>query len=285
VLSKVYGNDCVDIAVADGDLIEFGRESVSVMTTPGHTIGCVTYVAADRTKAFTGDCLMIRGAGRTDFQSGDVHLMWHSIRDKLFTLPDACSVFPGHDYRGRTSSTIGEEKAFNPRLGGDAREEDFAGYMNNLGLPHPKLLDIAVPANQHCGRSVEADNPAEDWAPVTRTFGGILEIEPEWVARNIDELCIVDVRTSEEFQGELGHLKHSVLIPLDELRDRLKEIPDDKPVVFVCQSGMRSAMAAQILTDAGHKKVANIPGGLIHWARLALPFRDIAATAAGVGTG
>lgn len=274
VLSGAYGNDCVDVAVDDGDTIEFGRQSVSVLSTPGHTAGCVTYVSADRKMAFTGDCLMIRGAGRTDFQSGDVHAMWQSIRDKLFALSDDCIVFPGHDYHGRTASTIGEEKAFNPRIGGDAKEEDFTGYMNNLGLPHPKLLDVAVPANMKCGRTPEPD-VAEDWAPVSRTFAGILEVEPEWVARHLDELTIVDVRTPEEFRGELGRIEGSVLIPLDELRDRLGDLARDKPVVTVCQSGKRSAMAAQILVDSGFDKVANIPGGLIHWARMALPAREV----------
>lgn len=274
VLSAAYGNDCVDVPVEEGDVIEFGRESISVLSTPGHTSGCVTYVSADRRMAFTGDCLMIRGAGRTDFQSGDVHAMWHSIRDKLFALPDECIVFPGHDYHGRTASTIGEEKAFNPRIGGDAREEDFAGYMNNLGLPHPKLLDVAVPANMQCGRTSEPDL-AEDWGPVSRTFAGILEIEPEWVAQHLDDVTIVDVRTPEEFQGELGHIEGSISMPLDELRERLAELPADKPVVTVCQSGKRSAMAAQILADGGIDRVANIPGGLIHWARMALPAREV----------
>ena len=147
--------------------------------------------------------------------------------------------------------------------------------MNNLGLAHPKLLDIAVPANLKCGQPDDDGLPDEiTWAPVTVTFAGIPEIQPDWVARHLGDFYVLDVRSSEEFVGELGHLEGSHLIPLDELRDRLDEIPRDKPVITVCQSGKRSGMAAQILLAADFDKVANVPGGLLHWSRLALPFRD-----------
>jgi sulfur dioxygenase len=101
---------------------------------------------------FTGDALLIRGAGRTDFQQGDAGRLFRSIREQLFTLPDGCLVHPAHDYEGRTASSIGEERRYNPRIGGGAREEDFVGYMRNLGLPHPKQLAVAVPANMRAGR-------------------------------------------------------------------------------------------------------------------------------------
>jgi rhodanese-related sulfurtransferase len=181
-------------------------------------------------------------------------------------------VYPGHDYLGRTVSSVGEERRHNPRIGGDARREDFVGYMNNLGLPHPKLIDIAVPANQSSGKPKdEAALHKVTWAPVTKTFAGVPEIRPDWVARHLDELFVLDVRTPAEFTGELGHLKGSHLIPLDELRARLAEVPKDARVVAVCQSGKRSAMATEILRKAGYERVANVPGGLIHWSRLALP--------------
>ncbi len=275
VLSKRYGVEEVDLAVDHGDMLVFGNCSLEVRATPGHTAGCVTYVTNDRTMAFTGDCLMIRGTGRTDFQGGDVFEMWKSIREQIFTLPDDCHIYPAHDYFGRTVSTVAEEKRFNPRIGGDAQEEDFVGYMQNLGLPHPKLLDIAVPANLHCGRPEDDSLPeAITWGPVTVTFAGVPEVRPDWVARNLDDVFILDVRNLAEFDGELGHLEGSKLIPLDELRDRLGEVPKDRPVVAVCQSGKRSAMATEILLKAGYDEVANVPGGLIQWSRLALPFRD-----------
>jgi glyoxylase-like metal-dependent hydrolase (beta-lactamase superfamily II)/rhodanese-related sulfurtransferase len=275
VLSARYGIENVDVPVDHGDVLAFGNCSLAVRATPGHTSGCITYITNDQAMAFTGDCLMIRGAGRTDFQAGDEHEMWKSIREQIFTLPDDCLIYPGHDYYGRTVSTVIEEKRFNPRIGGDAKEEDFVGYMENLGLPHPKLIDIAVPANMKGGRPDEDAMPGEvDWGPVTMTFAGIPEIAPDWVARHIDALFILDVRSPGEFEGELGHLEGAYLIPLDELRERLDEIPQERPVVAVCQSGKRSAMAAEILLKSGYPRVANVSGGLIQWSRLALPFRE-----------
>ena len=147
--------------------------------------------------------------------------------------------------------------------------------MDNLGLPHPKLIDIAVPANLHSGRP-DTETASEDisWGPVTLTFAGIPEVQPEWVARHLGELFILDVRSPSEFGGELGHLEGSTLIPLDELRERLDDVPRDRPVVAVCQSGKRSAKAAEILLQAGYERVANVSGGLLHWSRMALPFRE-----------
>lgn len=224
VLSKRSKVENVDVPVDHGDVLAFGNCSLAVRATPGHTDGCITFVTNNRDMAFTGDCLMIRGAGRTDFQAGDEHVMWNSIREQIFTLPDDCLLYPGHDYFGRTVSTVLEEKKFNPRIGGEAREEDFVGYMENLGLPHPKLIDIALPANMKSGRP-EGDGLPEEitWAPVTITFAGIPEIQPDWVARHVDELYVLDVRSSGEFEGDLGHLEGAHLVPLDELRERLDE--------------------------------------------------------------
>lgn len=275
VLSAHAGADNVDVPVDHGDVLAFGNHSLQVRATPGHTDGCVTYVTNDQGMAFTGDCLMIRGAGRTDFQAGDVHKMWNSIREQIFSLPDDCLVYPGHDYFGRTVSTVREERLFNPRIGGDAREEDFAGYMENLGLPHPRLLEIALPANLVSGKPEdEQGQGADSWGPVTLTFAGVPEIQPDWVARHLGELFVLDVRSPGEFDGELGHLDTAHLVPLDELRDRLAEIPDDRPVVVVCQSGKRSAMAAQILLKDGREQVANVSGGMIQWTRLGLPLQE-----------
>ncbi len=272
VLSARAGAKNVDVAVDHGDVLAFGNCSLSVRATPGHTNGCVTYVTRDQDMAFTGDCLMIRGAGRTDFQAGDVHEMWRSIHQQIFSLPDDCLIYVGHDYMGRTVSTVAEEKQYNPRIGGDAREEDFVGYMNNLGLPHPRQLEIALPANMVSGRP---ENPqsaeASQWGPVTHNFAGIPEVQPDWVARHRNELFILDVRSPGEFEGELGRLESAQLIPLDELRERIEEIPREHPTVVVCQSGKRSAMAVQILQKAGIEQVANVSGGLIQWSRLGLP--------------
>lgn len=270
-IADTAGTENADIALKDGDVLAFGESSLTAMATPGHTSGCMTFVTSDRNMAFTGDCLLIRSAGRTDFQAGDIETMWHSIKEKIFSLPENCLIYPAHDYLGRTVSTVAEEKRFNPRIGGDARQEDFSGYMENLNLPHPKQLELAVPANLICGKPEADDVNKPSWAPITVTFAGIPEVEPDWVARHRTSLCILDVRNETEFRGDLGHIEHSTLIPLNELRERLDEVPIDRPVVVICQSGKRSAMATQILQSAGFERSANIPGGLIHWTRLALP--------------
>jgi glyoxylase-like metal-dependent hydrolase (beta-lactamase superfamily II)/rhodanese-related sulfurtransferase len=270
--SAKSGVTCLDLALIHDQVLEFGECAIEVRETPGHTAGCLTFVTIDKSMAFTGDCLLIRGAGRTDFQGGDVHQMWRSIREQIFSLPDECLLYPGHDYAGRTVSTVGEEKRFNPRIGGDAREEDFAGYMNNLGLDHPSKIDIAVPANLQCGRPDDREEvkPAS-WGPVITTFAGVPEISPEWVAANRDSVHVLDVRARHELAGELGRIDGSQCIPLDDLRESLQEVPSDRPVVTVCQSGKRSAMAVMILRKAGWREVANVYGGMIEWNRQTLP--------------
>ena len=137
-----------DIHVIDGDTIRFGGETVIVIHTPGHTVGSVCYRWRD--SLFTGDTLLIGGCGRTDFQGGDAGALYDSITTRLFTLPDSTIVYPGHDYQGATSSTIGEEKARNPRLAGRTRDE-FIAIMNAFDRPKPRLIDVAVPANRRLG--------------------------------------------------------------------------------------------------------------------------------------
>jgi rhodanese-related sulfurtransferase len=229
-------------------------------------------VSADRRHVFTGDALLVRAVGRTDFQQGSARQLFDSVRTQLFTLPDDCVVHPAHDYEGRTCSTIGEERRYNARLGGAATVEDFVGYMENLGLPHPKLLAVAVPANMLSGRGVEGSEPAPPgWGPVVETYAGIPEIEPEWLAQHLAEVDVVDVRSRAEFEGELGHLKGAKLVPLEELRSRMDEISASRPVVLVCQTGKRSAMGATILRKAGLSRVANLAGGLVRWRELGFP--------------
>jgi glyoxylase-like metal-dependent hydrolase (beta-lactamase superfamily II)/rhodanese-related sulfurtransferase len=271
-LSGAYGARNVDRVLADGDSLQLGEEILEVRATPGHTSGCLSFVTADRTRVFTGDALLIRGAGRTDFQQGDAHRLFRSIRDEILSLPDGCAVYPAHDYEGRTSSTVGEERVHNPRIGGGAREEDFVGYMNNLGLPHPKQLDIALPANLRSGEPEDGKAPATPaWGPVVVTYAGVEEIPPEWVATHRAEVSVVDVRSPSECTGELGHLDGAQIIPLDELRARAAEVPGDRPVVVVCQTGKRSALGAAILRKAGLARVANVAGGMVRWRELGLP--------------
>ncbi|HSP19929.1 MAG TPA: rhodanese-like domain-containing protein [Myxococcaceae bacterium] len=214
----------------------------------------------------------MRGAGRTDFQQGSAAQLFDSIRTQLFTLPDGCVVYPGHDYEGRTSSTIGEERLFNARLGGEATQADFIGYMDNLGLPHPKLIAVAVPANMSCGRDAETSESLEpSWGPVVESYAGVPELAPEWLAGHREEVELVDVRSRVEFEGELGHLEGSRLVPLDELRGRMEELRTSRPIVLICQTGKRSAMAATILRKGGIQRVASLAGGMARWRKLGLP--------------
>ena len=150
-LSAAAGVEAADIGFEDGDIVRFGSATLEVCSTPGHTAGCVTYVCREQGMAFTGDALLIRGCGRTDFQEGDATALFDSVRNRIFALPDETLLFPGHDYKGRTVTTVGEEKRFNPRLRLDKSEADFVAIMDRLDLAYPKKIDAAVPANLECG--------------------------------------------------------------------------------------------------------------------------------------
>ncbi|MEO8807798.1 MAG: rhodanese-like domain-containing protein [Burkholderiaceae bacterium] len=284
--SQIALSGASDAANADrllehGDSVAFGGRHLDVRATPGHTSGCLTYVLDDHGMAFTGDSLLIRGCGRTDFQQGSPDLLYRSVQEQILSLPPACLLYPGHDYKGLTVTSVAEEKRYNPRLGGDVNAADFAGYMNNLGLPHPKLMDIAVPANLRCGRpegaAASVAEPA--WAPLTFTFGGIWEIQPaaleERVAgQHAHDIQIIDVREPQEFNDTLGHIRGARLLPLSELSARAREIDRERPVVTVCRSGARSAQATVMLQKAGVKDIANLAGGMLRWRAEAMPVED-----------
>jgi glyoxylase-like metal-dependent hydrolase (beta-lactamase superfamily II)/rhodanese-related sulfurtransferase len=272
-IAKAGGAKGADIHLADGDRVLFGKRYVTARATPGHTDGCMSFVLDDESMGFTGDALLIRGCGRTDFQQGSAHKLYQSIKGTIFTLPGDCLLYPGHDYRGLTVTSVAEERAHNPRLGGDISEADFAGYMDNLGLAHPKQIDVAVPANMVCGRPADEalaqDRPG--WAPLTFTFAGFWEIEPVWVEEHGAGVQIADVREADEFAGPLGRVPGSVSIPLGALEARAGELSRDKPVVTVCRAGARSAQAIAILKKAGFETVANMAGGMLRWRAQKLP--------------
>ncbi|MEB3172448.1 MAG: rhodanese-like domain-containing protein, partial [Cyanobacteriota bacterium] len=182
------------------------------------------------------------------------------------SLPEHCLLYPGHDYTGRTVSSVAEERQFNARLGGQANERDFVGYMQNMKLPHPHRIAEALPANLRSGRPRGDQSPTPGWAPVQRSFAGLPELAPSWVAEHSEGLTLLDVRSREERSGPDGHLSNSLAIPLPELEERLAEIPRDRPVVALCHSGSRSALATQQLLKAGFTQVANLRGGLSRWA-------------------
>jgi sulfur dioxygenase len=265
-VAKASGAQGADRYLAHGDKVEFGVRHLEVRATPGHTNGCLTYVLDDHSVAFTGDCLLIRGSGRTDFQQGDAHVLYRSVHTQILSLPPDCLLYPAHDYRGLTVTSVAEERRFNPRLGGDIGEADFAGYMENLGLPHPKQIDVAVPANLKVGqRDGEIALTAPTWAALTYTFAGIWEIQPQALEEVADKVQIVDVREPQEYNGPLGHIHGAVLIPLGELARRSNELARSRPVVAVCRSGARSAQATVILQQAGLAEAANLSGGMLRW--------------------
>jgi sulfur dioxygenase len=274
MLSAASGAAGADRYLGQDDVVAFGGRRLLVRPTPGHTGGCLTYVLDDHGMAFTGDCLLIRGSGRTDFQEGDPAAMYRSIHEQIFSLPDECLLYPAHDYRGLTVTSVTEERRFNPRIGGEVGIGDFTGYMKNLGLAHPKLMDVAVPANLRCGRpegDEVADAPLADplsdpnWAPLRYSFAGVWEIDPHALEEHAPALQILDVREPNEFTGPLGHIHGAVLIPLGELAERAGELSHDRPIVAVCRAGGRSAQATVILQKAGFQEIANLTGGMLRW--------------------
>jgi glyoxylase-like metal-dependent hydrolase (beta-lactamase superfamily II)/rhodanese-related sulfurtransferase len=266
-LSASSGATGADRYLNHGERIGFGTRALEARATPGHTNGCMSFVLDDRSMAFTGDCLLIRGSGRTDFQQGDAHAMFRSVREQIFTLPEGCLLYPGHDYRGLTVSSVAEEKRYNPRLGEAIGEEDFAGYMANLNLPHPRQLAVALPANLRCGEPADgtAGTEAQDWAALSFSFAGIWEIMPQTFEELATPVQLIDVREPGEFDGSLGHIKGATLIPLGELQSRILELDPQRPVVSVCRSGARSAQAVALLQKAGFRQLANLAGGMLRW--------------------
>ena len=270
-ISRASGAEGADRYLEPFETIGFGARQLEARPTPGHTSGCLAYVLDDRSMAFTGDALLIRGCGRTDFQQGDPRTLFRSVREQIFSLPDGCLLYPGHDYRGLTLTSVGEEKLYNPRLAESIGEGDFVGYMTHLGLPHPKQMQIAVPANLKCGRPARTITLDPDWAPLTYTFAGIWEVQPHWLEEHLREVQIVDVREPDEFNGALGHVSGAILIPLGNLTGRTEELSKAKPVVTICRSGARSAQATVLLGKAGFEKVANLSGGMLRWRAQRFP--------------
>ena len=274
MLSAAGGAVGADRYLVQDDVVAFGARRLLVRATPGHTSGCLTFVLDDNSIAFTGDCLLIRGSGRTDFQQGDPVTMYHSVHDGIFSLPDDCLLYPGHDYRGLTVTSVAEERRYNPRLGGDIAVGDFAGYMKNLHLAHPKLINIAVPANLRCGRPEDETGLAAagpTWAALHYSFAGIWEIDPHGLAEHVSVVQVLDVREPEEFNGPLGHIAGAIHIPLGELTARVSELRRERPIVAVCRAGGRSAQAITILLQNGFSDVVNLTGGMLRWRAEAQP--------------
>ncbi len=214
-------------------------------------------------RIFTGDTLLIRGTGRTDFQNGDPRAQYDSIFNKLLRLPEETLLFPAHDYKGDTVSTIGEEKRFNPRLQVKSVEE-YAELMNNLHLPNPKMMDVAVPANIHIG--LHQDEIArKGWA---------VSAKDALVLRGRPDVVIVDLRERSERERH-GVIPGALHAPYADLQENLSAggmlhelaVATGKRVVFYCAFGERSAMAVQAAQDAGVGSACHIEGGIDAWKK------------------
>lgn len=260
-------NPSVDRHVQHGDEIECGRLRMKVLDTPGHTPDSISLYF--ESYVLTGDVLLIGGTGRADFAGGDAGEQYDSITRHLFTLPDDTIVLPAHDYRGNTSSTIGAEKAGNPRIAGKSRQE-YVDLMNSIEFPLPGKIQEVLQPNQSAIDDNQIDFPDL----------GRLNAVRQRDARSVhDELNtagaprIIDVREEEEYTGELGHIPRSRLIPLKDLQYQINEqnIDKDDPIIVVCRSGVRSTTAAAMLTGMGYTRVSNLKGGMLAWKEAGYP--------------
>lgn len=251
----------VDEYVDDGVSICVGDVKLDVLYTPGHTPDSISLYMGDR--VLTGDVMLIRGTGRSDFAGGDAGTQYDSITGKLFVLPDDTLVFPGHDYRGNTQSTIGEEKQHNPRIAGRSREQ-YMALMDSIEFQLPSKIQEVLQPNQ---TAIDDDRTA---------FPDLAELN-EVRQLSLDEVharlktdpapLLLDVREPEEYTGELGHIPGSQLIPLKELSQRVSELNAyrDTPIIVVCRAGVRSTTAAAMLTGMGFSQVLNLKGGMLDW--------------------
>jgi sulfur dioxygenase len=257
--------DVVSIRLAEGDKLTIEGMALDVLYTPGHTDDSYCFTMADR--VFTGDTLLIRGTGRTDFQNGDPRAQFDSIFNKLLRLPDETMVFPAHDYKGETVSTIGEERLFNPRLQVKSVDE-YVALMESLDLPNPKMMDVAVPANMRVGLAQE-EIARRGWAIGADEAVGL-------VGRA--DVALVDLREPSE-RAKYGVIPGSLSAPYVDLAvnvrsgGMLNELAraTGKRIVFYCAFGERSAMAVQAAQEAGLASARHIHGGMDAWTKAGGP--------------
>jgi glyoxylase-like metal-dependent hydrolase (beta-lactamase superfamily II)/rhodanese-related sulfurtransferase len=265
VMGEQTHADVVSMRVSEGDRVQIEGVSLQALYTPGHTDDSYSYLMGDR--VFTGDTLLIRGTGRTDFQNGNPHAQYDSIFNKLLKLPEDTLVYPAHDYKGDMVSTIGEEKRFNPRLSVKSVDE-YVDLMNNLKLPNPKMMDIAVPANMQVGLHQEE---------IARKGWGVKAAEA-LTLRSRPDVALVDLREKSEREKH-GSIPGALHAPYTDLQENigpggmLHELAatTGKRVLFYCAFGERSAMAVQAAQDAGLRTACHIEGGIDAWKKAGGP--------------
>ena len=267
VMGEQTKADVVSMRLADGDRLTVEGLTLDVIYTPGHTDNSYSFVLPDR--VFTGDTLLIRGTGRTDFQNGDPRQQYESIFGQLLRLPDATLVYPAHDYKGDTVSTIAEERACNPRL--QVRSvDDYVALMNNLKLANPKMMDVAVPANMKVG--LHQDEVARKRLAVSAHDALSL------VGKS--DVVLIDLREINE-RDRHGIIPGSLHVPYPGLHESissggvLHELAKStsKRLLFYCAFGERSAMAVQAAQDVGLASACHIQGGMDAWKRISGPIR------------
>ena len=259
VMGEQTKADVVSIRVADGDRVDIEGLSLEAVYTPGHTDDSYSYILPDR--VFTGDTLLIRGTGRTDFQNGNARAQYDSLFGRLLKLPEETLVYPAHDYKGDTVSTIGEEKAFNPRLQVKSIDE-YVELMNNLNLPNPKMMDVAVPANMRIGLARD----------IVTGRGWTLTAEEAKQTLGKPDVALIDLRENQERRKD-GIIPGSLHVPYPDVEESLKADGllqnlakgGGKRLIFFCTYGQRSAMAVQAAQAAGLTASRHIRGGLQAW--------------------
>lgn len=260
------GIGTASVQLQDGDTLSFGGEQIRAIHTPGHTHGSMCY--RWRNHVFTGDTLLIGTCGRTDFQSGSPEAMYDSLTNKLFALPDETIVWPGHDYAGRSHTTIGAEKVGNSRVAGKSLSE-FVALMNGLNLPRPRRIDEAVPANLTSGRRHDADGG--DLTSVKPATGYAGDVSPQLACAwwQGGEAVLVDVRTDAEREW-VGFIPGAIALAWkqwpemkvsEEFGKRLAEaVPPGKKLLMICRSGVRSQAAALRASELGFETYSVLEG-------------------------
>lgn len=269
VMGEQSSVDVVSVRIKEGDLVDVEGVALKAIYTPGHTQDSYSFLLDG--SVFTGDTLFIRGTGRTDFQQGDPRAQYDSLFNKLLKLPADTLVYPGHDYKGDTVSTIGEEKRFNPRLQVGSVDE-YVDIMNNLGLANPKMMDVAVPANMRIGMSQEE---LEEKG---------LSMDAQTAAESVagDGVVLADLRESGE-REQHGVIAGSVHAPYGELSESIRpggmlnELvrATGKRLVFYCAFGERSAMAVTAAQAAGIERSCHVKGGIDAWKKAGLPLDTV----------
>lgn len=258
VMHRLGAAPYADLRLDDGDMLIAGELRLQALHTPGHTRDSMCLVMADR--AFTGDTLLIGGTGRTDLPTGDPHALYESLFDKLLKLPPETLVYPAHDYKGRTHSTIGEEIAHNPRLQKTERGA-FVEMMQHLDLAAPTHLTEALRTNMNGGKTI-AQLLAEAAAKVP--FMSLEELASR-IGGNSRDVVVLDVREKEAFEG--GHVPGAVHLPRGQLELRVNaELPDPTVrILTCCEFGKISTLAAATLRELGYTRAAALDGGMKAW--------------------